>query len=148
MTEKILPNIRKFKIEDINKILEIEKQAFPKSAYSKEIFLNYANTVTDNFIVIETAKDIAGYMIFDSSGHIHSTAIKPAYRRKGFGKMLFLHAKSSVKKRIWLEVRSRNSVAIKFYNGLGMKIFKRIAGYYGNDDALIMVLDQKVKDKK
>jgi len=160
MAEKAPAKIRKFKIEDINKILEIEEQAFPKTAYSKgtilEIeeqafpktayskgtFLSYANSFPDNFIVIEAGKDIVGYIIFDISGHIHSTAVKSTYRRKGFGKMLFMHASKCAKKRLWLEVRSKNSGAIKFYKRLGMKIIGKIPDYYRGDDALIMALSQ------
>jgi len=143
MAEKAPARIRKFKIEDINKILEIEEEAFPKTAYSKETFLSYANSSPDNFIVIEAGKDIVGYIIFDISGHIHSTAVKPTYRRKGFGKMLFMHASKCAKKRLWLEVRSKNSGAIKFYKRLGMKIIGKIPDYYRGDDALIMALSQK-----
>jgi ribosomal-protein-alanine N-acetyltransferase len=143
MAEKVLSKIRKFKREDINKILEIEEQAFPKSAYSKETLLNYANSFPDSFIVIEAGTEIVGYIIFDMSGHIHSTAIRRTYRRKGFGKMLFMHALECTKKRLWLEVRSKNSAAIKFYKRLGMKIVGRVPNYYGGDDALIMVLGQE-----
>jgi ribosomal-protein-alanine N-acetyltransferase len=143
MAEKVLSKIRKFKREDINKILEIEEQAFPKSAYSRETLLNYANSFPDSFIVIEAGTEIVGYIIFDMSGHIHSTAIRRTYRRKGFGKMLFMHALECTKKRLWLEVRSKNSAAIKFYKRLGMKIVGRVPNYYGGDDALIMVLGQE-----
>ena len=82
-------------------------------------------------------------MIFDISGHIHYTAVKPTHRRKGFGKMLFIHALKCTKKRLWLEVRSKNSGAIEFYERVGMKIVKRIPYYYGSDDALVMVLSEK-----
>ncbi|UCF73309.1 MAG: GNAT family N-acetyltransferase [Deltaproteobacteria bacterium] len=143
MAEKVFSKIRKFKREDINKILEIEEQAFPKSAYSKETLLNYAYSFPDGFIVIEAGTEIVGYIIFDMSGHIHSTAIRRTYRRKGFGKMLFMHALECTKKRLWLEVRSKNSAAIKFYKRLGMKIVGRVPNYYGGDDALIMVLGQE-----
>jgi ribosomal-protein-alanine N-acetyltransferase len=143
MAEKVPVRIRRFKIEDIDKILEIEKQAFPKTAYPKATFLNYAKGLPDNFIVVDTGKDIAGYIIFDMSGHIHSTAVKPPYRRKGFGKMLFMHASKCAKKRLWLEVRSKNSAAIAFYKRLGWKTVRRIPNYYGSDDALIMVSGQK-----
>lgn len=139
MAEKALAKIRRFKVEDIGQILEIEEQAFPKTGYSKKILLSYANSLPDGFVVIETGTEIAGYIIFDMSGHIHSTAVKPAYRRKGFGKMLFTHAVKCTKKRLWLEVRSKNSGAIEFYERLGMKITRRVPDYYGSDDALIMV---------
>jgi ribosomal-protein-alanine N-acetyltransferase len=147
MAEKVPVRIRRFTIEDIDKILEIEKQAFPKTAYPKATFLNYAKGLPDNFIVVDTGKDIAGYIIFDMSGHIHSTAVKPPYRRKGFGKMLFMHALKCAKKRLWLEVRSKNSAAMAFYKKLGLKTVKTIPNYYGSDDALIMASDQKEWDQ-
>jgi len=143
MDEKTLATIRKFKIGDINKILEIEEQAFPKTAYPKETFLNYGNSFPDTFTIIEAGDDIIGYIIFDRGGHIHSTAVKRTYRMKGFGKMLFIHAAKCAQKRLWLEVRSKNSGAITFYKRLGMKITGKIPNYYGNDDALIMVMSQK-----
>ena len=143
MAEKALAKIRKFRIEDINKILKIEEQAFPKTAYSKETFLTYASSLPDTFIVIETGTDIVGYIIFDRGGHVHSTAVEPTYRRKGFGKMLFMHALKCAGKRLWLEVRSKNSAAIEFYKRQGMEIIGKIPNYYRSDDALIMELGQK-----
>ena len=143
MAEKALTKIRSFKTEDINKILEIEEQAFPKTGYSRETIFSYAKSLPDNFIVIETDTEIVGYMIFDIGGHIHSTAVKRTYRRKGFGKMLFMYALRCAKSRLWLEVRSRNTQAVRFYKGLGMKIVGKIPNYYGGDDALIMVLSQR-----
>ena len=134
----VKPKIRKFKSEDINKILEIEKQAFPKSVFSKATFLNYADNLSDTFIVVESNKEIVGYIIFDLTGHIHSTVVKQSYRRKGFGKKLFMHALKCAKKGLWLEVRSRNRGAIEFYKRLGMKIVGKIPKYYRGDDALIM----------
>ncbi len=143
MAEKDLAKIRRFKTEDINDIVEIEEEAFPKTAYSRKTILSYARSLPDNFMVIETDTGIVGYMIFDISGHIHSTAVKPTYRRKGFGKMLFMHALRCAKSRLWLEVRSRNTQSVRFYKGLGMKIVGKIPNYYGSDDALIMVSGQR-----
>ena len=140
MAEKPVSRIRKFVVGDIDKILEIEEQAFPKTPYTKETFFNYANRLPDSFIVVESGKDIVGYIIFDMSGHVHSTAVKTGYRKKGFGKKLFVHALMCVEKELWLEVRSKNRAAIEFYKRMGMKIVNTIPGYYGNDDALIMVL--------
>jgi ribosomal-protein-alanine N-acetyltransferase len=87
---------------------------------------------------VESNKEIVGYIIFDLTGHIHSTVVKKSYRRKGFGKMLFMHALRCSKKGLWLEVRSRNRGAIEFYKRLGMKIVGKIPKYYRDDDALIM----------
>jgi len=143
MGEKPPATIRKFKPKDINQITKIEEQAFPKTAYSKHTFLNYGTSFPDTFSVIETEDDIVGYIIFDRDGHIHSTAVKRTDRRKGFGRILFMHALKYARKRLWLEVRSKNSGAIAFYKSLGMKIAGKIPNYYGSDDALIMVMTKK-----
>ena len=57
--------------------------------------------------------------------------------------MLFLHAQGAARKRLWLEVRSKNNIAIAFYKSMGMEITGKVANYYGEDDALIMVLSEK-----
>lgn len=145
MTEKPPSRIRKFMVGDINKILEIEQQAFPKTSYTKEAFLDYANRLPDSFIVVESDKDIVGYIIFDMSGHVHSTAVKTEYRKKGFGKKLFAHALMCVEKNLWLEVRSKNRAAIEFYKRMGMKIININKDYYGDDDALIMVFNRSTQ---
>lgn len=62
--------LRTFNQEDIDKILDIEEQSFPKTAYPKEDFLNFAEDLPDGFVVIEKGGDIAGYIIFDMNGHI------------------------------------------------------------------------------
>jgi ribosomal protein S18 acetylase RimI-like enzyme len=146
MDRRSLATIRKFKPKDINQITKIEEQAFPKTAYSKQTFLSYGTSFPDTFCVIETQDDIVGYIIFDRGGHIHSTAVKRTYRMKGFGRMLFMHAAKYARKRLRLEVRSKNSGAIAFYKSLGMKITGKISNYYGSDDALIMVMNQKELD--
>jgi [ribosomal protein S18]-alanine N-acetyltransferase len=140
MTAKESVNIRKFRVADMHQVLAIEAQAAPKTALSREIFLSYAKSFPDTFIVLESEKDVAGYIIFDLDGHVHSTAVKPVYRRKGFGGLLFIYALNWAKKRMWLEVRSRNIGAIAFYKKLGLKIIGKIPNYYGNDDALVMVM--------
>jgi [ribosomal protein S18]-alanine N-acetyltransferase len=133
--------IRPFLLEDLKQILEIEREAFPKTGYPKEVILNYAKRLADGFIVAETAEQIVGYMIFDQTGHVYSAAVRPSHRRKGFGRMLFLHASEQSYGKLWLEVRSKNSGAIGFYQRIGMRIVGRVQGYYHGDDALIMILD-------
>jgi ribosomal-protein-alanine N-acetyltransferase len=133
--------IRPFSLEDLKQILEIEREAFPKTGYPKEVILNYAKRLPDGFIVVETLEQITGYMIFDQTGHVYSAAVRPSHRRKGFGRKLFLHASEQSYGKLWLEVRSKNTGAIGFYQRIGMRIVGRVQGYYHGDDALIMILD-------
>ena len=48
---------------------------------------------------------------------------------------------------LWLEVRSKNDTAIKFYENLGMKKIGISRNYYGDDDALILVLEEKREER-
>ena len=141
MVETAACTIRPFLIEDLKQILEIEREAFPKTGYPKEVILNYAKKLPDGFIVVEIAEQIVGYMIFDQTGHVYSTAVRPSHRRKGFGRKLFLHASEQSLGKLWLEVRSKNTGAIGFYQRIGMRIVGRVQGYYHGDDALIMIQD-------
>jgi len=133
--------IRSFSLEDLKQILEIEREAFPKTGYPKDVILNYAKRLPDGFIVVETGEQIVGYMIFDQTGHVYSAAVRPSHRRRGFGRKLFLHASEQSYGKLWLEVRSKNTGAIGFYQRIGMRIVGRVEGYYHGDDALIMILD-------
>ena len=142
MAEGVHGEIRKFKREDIRKILEIEQQAFPKTAYSKDLFIEYAENCPDGFVVIEASEEVVGYIIFDTKGHIHSTAVERTHRRKGFGKILFRHALKCANTQLRLEVRAKNNSAVAFYRKLGMKVVGKIPDYYENDDALVMVSEQ------
>jgi ribosomal-protein-alanine N-acetyltransferase len=133
--------IRPFSLGDLKQILEIERKAFPKTGYPKEVILNYAKRLPEGFIVAETGEQIVGYMIFDQTGHVYSTAVRPSHRRKGVGRKLFLYASERSFGKLWLEVRSKNTGAIDFYQRIGMRTVGKVQGYYHGDDALIMILD-------
>jgi ribosomal-protein-alanine N-acetyltransferase len=131
-------NIRAFRPGDIQRVMEIERQAFPKGRYPKELILEYARRYPEGFIVVELESDLVGYMIFNREGHIFSMAVKPSFRRKGLGRMMFAHAREHAEDKLWLEVRSRNSGAIRFYENMGMRIRGKVPKYYDTDDALVM----------
>jgi ribosomal-protein-alanine N-acetyltransferase len=141
-----LPKIRTFRKQDLPQIMDIENHAFPKTAYPKEFLLQYAKRLADGFGVVEKGRDILGYIIFDQGGHVYSTAVELSQRRRGVGTLLFAHASQHAGERLWLEVRSKNTGAMAFYRKMGMKVVGRVADYYADDDALIMVVEENVKD--
>ena len=145
MAEPMRAKIRNFEGADIHKILAIEEQALPKTAYSKETLLVYAERFPDTFLVLEDFGDIIGYIIFDADGHVYSMAVGAKHRRKGFGSVLLMHARKKTQKRLWLEVRSKNLPAIRFYKKMDMKVIGKATDYYGDDDALIMVSEKEEK---
>ena len=59
MVERLKAIIRRFDINDLDQILEIEKHAFPKTAYPRHVFVQYAQLFPDTFFVAETGEDVA-----------------------------------------------------------------------------------------
>jgi ribosomal-protein-alanine N-acetyltransferase len=130
--------IRRFEHKDLNDLLRIEAQAFPKSSYTAEMFLQFHQVLSDTFLVLEDRK-VLGYVIFRRDGHVISLAVDPAHRRRGIGRHLMNACETKcLSHRLLVEVREGNKVAQRFYGRLGFRVKSRIPLYYGTEDALIM----------
>ena len=139
--------IRPFSAFDLDHILEIERQAFPKSPYDWATFINLHCLYPETFWVdVETTLNqgedlIRGYIIFSEDGHIISIAVHPLWRRKEIGKKLLERViKYPRMKKVWAEVRKSNKGAQAFYLRMGFRVVGRIPGYYGDEDALLVRL--------
>jgi len=130
--------IRRFKWTDLDTIMEIEKEAFPKSPYSRFTFSYYASAYRNNFLVYVVEDKPVAYIIFYSDGHIISIAVKKAYRRRGIGTGLVDEVLKRTGGYAMVEVRASNEVAKKFYRHLGFSLYTIIPNYYGDEDALVM----------
>jgi ribosomal-protein-alanine N-acetyltransferase len=137
--------IRPFSFSDLDSILQIENQSFPKSPYNWTTFLNLHYLYPETFLVyVNTSRGrkeekILGYIIFTQDGHIISIAVHPQDRRKGIGAQLLQRAMNTpYLKKVWAEVRRSNQGAQAFYAKLGFQITGSIPNYYGNEDALIV----------
>jgi len=131
--------IRRFELDDLDEILQIEAQAFPKSSYTREMFLHYCHVFSETFLVLEEG-EVVGYIIFKPDGHVISLAVAPADRRKGIGTRLMKACESRcASDRLVVEVRKGNIWARKFYEKLGFRLKSKIRLYYGTEDAYVMV---------
>ena len=131
--------IRIFTPADMDRILEIEAQAFPKSPYSRRIFMNLYRSNPTTFLVYEEG-EILGYLVYTPEGHIISIAIDPRHRRKGIGTQLVREVfRNSTGEFMWVEVRETNAGAQVFYEKLGFRKKGVIPRYYWTEDAYIMV---------
>lgn len=137
--------IRPFSFSDLDFILQIENQSFPKSPYDWTTFLNLHYLYPETFwVYVNTShgrkkEEILGYIIFTQDGHIISIAVHPQDRRKGIGAQLLQRVmKTPHLKKVWAEVRRSNQGAQAFYSKLGFQITGMILNYYGNEDALIV----------
>ncbi len=135
--------IRSFALTDLNRILEIEQQSFPKSPYSRTTFVHLYWLYPETFWIYvdqDKGKETScGYLVFSKDGHLISLAIDPRYRRKGIGKTLLQEAMETLAvKKMWAEVRRSNQGALAFYQQIGFQVTGVIPDYYGSEDALIV----------
>ena len=132
--------------------MEIEKASFPnREAYPNSLFEKYYKEYPEGFVVAEVKGEVVGYTIGQLKNRVPakrvaeiiSLAVKPDWRQKGIGraltKFLINHFQGKNVKEIFLSVRTKNQVAISFYQNLGFGISKKIKNYYRNsDDAYLM----------
>jgi ribosomal-protein-alanine N-acetyltransferase len=137
--------IRPFSLSDLESILQIENQSFPKSPYDWVTFLNLHYLYPETFLVHvntipgQKEEQILGYVIFSQDGHVISIAVSPQYRRKGIGTQLLQRVMKTPRiKKVWAEVRRSNQGAQTFYSKMGFQTTDRVPNYYGNEDALIV----------
>lgn len=138
--------IRPFTLSDLDRILQIENQSFPKSPYDWTTFVSLHDLYLETFLVCVGLTDsrkegeLWGYIIFSQDGHIISIAVHPQRRRRGIGRDLLERAMNSPRlKKLWAEVRRGNQGAQAFYLKMGFQVKGVVSNYYGNEDALMMV---------
>lgn len=139
--------LREMQLEDIDQVLDIEKETFPipwsKEAFEKEVAKNELAI----YLVAEIDSKIAGYggfwKILDEA-HITNIAVKIEFRGHGVGDAILMgivdYCDTHDIPHITLEVRSSNLVAQNLYKKYGFKPGGLRPKYYtdNNEDALIM----------
>jgi ribosomal-protein-alanine N-acetyltransferase len=136
--------IRPFSLSDLERILQIEHQSFPKSPYDWATFVNLYYLYPEIFLVYigktqDRNEEIWGYIIFSQDGHIVSIAVHPQHRRKGIGKELLKRTLNAPRlEKVWAEVRKSNQGAQAFYLRMGFQITGIVPKYYESEDALIV----------
>ena len=144
-------NVNFAKSEHIDIIADFEKNNFFNEAYSLETLSeimkdNYLLKNNDNIFEISNDDDLIGYIIFHISEDftdIYKIFIRDNDKNKGYGTMLVNKVVEMSKryhsKKIMIEVRSKNQIAINFYKKNNFNQISIRNNYYSNpiDDALI-----------
>lgn len=139
--------IREMTIEDIEQVLEIEKESFT-TPWSEEAFkTEIEENVLAVYIVAEHEGKVAGYggfwRILDEA-HITNIAVKSSARGKGIGDVVLMgmidYCRINRVPNMTLEVRVSNVTAIGLYKKHGFMEAGIRPGYYtdNHEDALIM----------
>ncbi|MCQ4924183.1 ribosomal protein S18-alanine N-acetyltransferase [Tissierella carlieri] len=139
--------IRKMEEEDLDRIMEIEKDAFTTPWPKESFLLEITKNQLARYIVAEIDDVVAGYggiwMILDE-GHITNIAVESKYRKMGVGKaivegLIYLCNKERISA-MTLEVRESNIAAQNLYKKYDFVESGIRPNYYAddNEDAIIM----------
>jgi len=123
--------IRHFRPSDMDSVLALETDCFPKSPYSQGMF-EYIHSRNDViFYIYEDDVKIVGDMAFERGGHAITLAVRSDHRKKGIGTELMKTALDTITGvLLYFEVRESNSGAKRFYEKLGGKKVGIIEEYY------------------
>jgi ribosomal-protein-alanine N-acetyltransferase len=134
---------------DVDRILEIEKLAYPfpwsRDAFNDCIRVGYA------CFGLQIGKDLAGYTIFSwaaGEAHLLNLCVHPDWQHRGYGSLLLEYTINQVARfeneSIFLEVRAGNPRATSLYKNRGFKVIGHRRSYYKagekREDAIVMSL--------
>jgi len=132
-------DLRRFRLSDLGRVMEIERSSFDVDAYSEDQFQELYNKDPGGFRVAEIANFVVGYIaatVLGEVGEIDSMAVHPDYRRLRIGRRLMEFALSYLGvqypglKLYRLQVRTNNLGAIRLYEQLGFRTTDTLKGYY------------------
>jgi len=151
-----LVTIRRFRVSDLPRVLQIERASFGPDSYSASTFMAHVFRDRKGLFVATEEDGIVGYALVRvglgwigmKRGGITSIAVAPAYRRKGIGRALILHSLEYLREHgvdeADLEVNVTNLAAQSLYESLGFRRSRILPDYYGeNRDGMKMVLDMR-----
>lgn len=145
----MLIRIRRFRLADLDRLMEIERAAFPKAAYPRDLFLELHHDCGSLFFVAVRGEALAGYSVACTRlprAELVSIAVDPRFRRLGVAQALLRRTLSRLRAagvtRLSLMVRARNAAAIALYWSFGFRRTGRAARYYENgEDGVRMALE-------
>ncbi len=145
-------NIRPMYVEDIRRVMTIEKQVFDHP-WPREAFLTYLlSSLPHEYIVAENQELLLGYAGAHEKNekfHLVNMAVKAGWQRRGIGSLLlnriFKLGREKSLSQIFLEVRESNRAAISFYEQHNFRQQALRRNYYtdNNENAIVMVRSLK-----
>jgi ribosomal-protein-alanine N-acetyltransferase len=144
LTELLL---RRMRVSDLAAVMEIDQRSLPRP-WSEAVWREELLSPFGLYLILEEDGAISvhiGVKLVADEMHVMTLVVRPERRRRGFARALVEAALADPKsvgvRRIHLEVRPSNLAARGLYDSLGFVPSGVRTGYYGNEDALLMVLD-------
>ena len=140
-------HLRRAEADDLAALLVIESASYPEP-WDEATFRSFLANPSAVCLVLVDGPGIIGYALGLTSlamSQLLSIAVLPARRGSGLATQLLDALVAECRDRgascMRLEVRSANRSARRLYDTYGFSMIGLRAGYYGDDDALIMSLD-------
>ena len=130
-------SVRRMRMADLNRIVEIELASFGDEAYDRNLFVEFFRKCGELFLVAEHDREVQGYMVTCIRGEqaeLVSVAVDRAARRMGAASALMESTLRRLRRRgiarIGLMVRADNDKARAFYERYGFEKVRRVPRYY------------------
>ena len=149
--------IKEVTVKDLTEICDLEKKVFKEDAFSKELIkkLIQRNIFFLKLVKSGLKKNIIGFVIIvkdrKDRANIINFLIDPEYQNKGFGSTLLNYVIEKIKKlkeikKIILNVKSKNSLAIKLYEKFNFNKVQKIDNYYRSKESAYL-MEKDIEDK-
>jgi ribosomal-protein-alanine N-acetyltransferase len=129
--------VRRLRVADLDRILEIERASFGDEAYDRNLFAEFFRECGELFLVAEHGRTVQGYMVTCIRGEqaeLVSVAVGPAARRMGAASALMESTLRRLRRRgiarIGLMVKATNHEARAFYERYGFEKVREAPRYY------------------
>ena len=137
---------------DLDEVLEIEQASFPRpwtrAMFEGEIRNPVSFSYTLKVRPQDGKEEIGGYVVLwvvHGEAHILNIAVNLKYRGRGIAtrlmELMLELMKRNLVYEVFLEVRVSNTAARNLYKRFGFRESFVRKKYYGDEDAIVMVLD-------
>lgn len=143
--------------KDLTEICNLEHEVFKEDAFSKELIkkLIHRNIMFYKLEKTGIKKILVGFVIIvkDRKDRVNiiNFVINPEYQNKGYGFLFLKYIIERIKKteedikKIILNVKSNNSIAIKLYEKFNFRKIKRIENYYRSKESAYL-MEKEIED--
>lgn len=144
-------NIRYALEDDLDAVNEIENQS--SSLWKPSYFIQEIENSFSHFLIAETNNRIVGFIVgwlVADQFEIQNIAVHRDFRRKGIASQMIKYLISipiqNKIKKILLEVKESNTIALSFYQSIGFNQVGIRKNYYSSGDHAILMENKSVNE--
>ena len=127
--------------KNINEIYNISCEQFKEETWNQNQLAESFKSTSTKFLALKIKNEIISFLVYQDlidSINILLIATKEKYKNHGYAKKLINFLKKVENRKIWLEVKETNYVAISFYTKCGFQpIYTRKKYYKNGENAII-----------